>query len=128
MDQNGVAIHSSQLTHAAGIANLAVGTIGVALFAMLRAHLAASFAAGYLLGVVNIYILLRLSRRIGAMDPAKAGGFMLRNYYIRFFVTALVLAVLIYSGLSPWALVAGVACSIFTTIAVIIARFREEAV
>ncbi len=117
----------SAIIYRATIANLAISALGVAAFGIFKAGLTLSFVSGYALGVVNIYMLLRLSRRLSQMPPEKAGGFMLRNYYIRFFSTAAILAFLIYMGLSPWALVVGVGGSIFTTIAVIISKTREEA-
>ncbi|MEK6531859.1 MAG: hypothetical protein AABZ23_05125 [Deltaproteobacteria bacterium] len=113
------------IIYLAAMANLFVGALGAAVFGLYNIALAPHFLAGYVMGIANIYLLLRLSQRLNRLSPQKAGSYMLRNYYIRFFVSACVLAVLIYMGISPWALVAGIAASITTTTTIIIIKARE---
>ncbi|MBI2400732.1 MAG: ATP synthase subunit I [Deltaproteobacteria bacterium] len=85
------------------------------------------FAAGFTIGALNIYWLLRIARRGVRMSPEKAGRFVTMAYPIRFALVAALFALFIVKGLmSPWPLVAGFTLSIITAVCTMIYFAREE--
>jgi hypothetical protein len=85
------------------------------------------FAAGFTIGALNTYWLLRIARRGVKMSPEKAGRFVTMAYPIRFALVAALFALFIVKGLmSPWPLVAGFTLSIITAVCTMIYFAREE--
>lgn len=118
----------SKVAYRVARANLITGTAGVAACALFKTHAATGFAAGYIIGVINIFWLLRIARKGTGMAPDRAVRFVTRRYYIRFLTTALVFALLISRGILPPApLLVGLTGAILTTIIVMISLAREEA-
>lgn len=111
-----------------GIFNAVAFFIGLALTFLIKSAFVPAFAAGYILGVVNVFWLLRIARRGVLMEAEKAGRFVTFSYFVRFAITTAVLGMLISTGmLSPWPMLAGLSGAIFTTIGVLFFIAREEA-
>lgn len=112
----------------AGLANISAGVAGTAVLFIFGARFVPGFLAGFLIGALNLYWLLKISRRIVTMPAEKAGRFVTISYYVRFALTAAAVGALVASGLvSPWPVVAGLSVSVFTTIASMVLIAREEA-
>ncbi|MBI5588248.1 MAG: ATP synthase subunit I [Deltaproteobacteria bacterium] len=111
-----------------GLLNAAVGLLGSGVLLVLKSSLAPGFAAGFMLGGVNALLLLKIARKGVGMPADKAGRYVTVSYFVRFILTAVILALLIYRGfLTPWPLLAGITASLFTTIGVLIGIARKEA-
>lgn len=125
---NGVDGAASSVVWKVGCANTASGLLGTGIIALVRTSAAGPFAIGFVLGLLNAFWLLRIARRGVQMTPEKAGRFVAISYYIRFAATAAVfIALLLVARISPWPMLAGLTCSVFTTVAVMIFLAREEA-
>lgn len=108
--------------------NMASCLVSSALLAVFYMEHAPGFAAGFLIGAMNIYWLLRIARKGILMNPEKAGRLIAISYHVRFAAVALAFGLLITKGLlSPWPMLAGLTVSVFTTICTMIFLAREEA-
>jgi len=108
--------------------NVLVCAIGAGLALTYWQGRSAGFAAGFAIGLANVFWLLRIARKGVACEPGRAGRMVARSYYLRFAATAALLAFLISRGLvGPIPLVIGLSASIFTTLGVLISfAFEEE--
>lgn len=119
---------SASTAYKIAAANLIAGISGTAIAALIKNTLASGFAAGYILGVINIFWLMRIVRKGINLEAEKAGRLVARSYYVRFAATALIFAYIISKGwLSPLPLLIGLTGSIFTTVVVMIFVAVEEA-
>lgn len=110
-----------------GLVNASVCALIAGLLAFFDSSIVPGFAAGFAIGALNIYWLLRIARRGVRMSPEKAGRFVTMAYPVRFALVAALFALFIVKGmLSPWPLVAGFALSIVTTVCTMIYFAREE--
>jgi hypothetical protein len=101
---------------------------GVAMVAALRGQSALSFASGYVIGMANGLWLLRIAGKGVSLPAEKASAYVMGRYYVRFVLTVVVLASVIYADiLEPLPLVMGLVVSIIATLAVlIIGAVRQE--
>ncbi|MBI5493054.1 MAG: ATP synthase subunit I [Deltaproteobacteria bacterium] len=107
--------------------NLAVGLGGTVVTALIKNSLASGFAAGYIIGVLNIFWLVRIVRKGINLDSKKAGRMMAGGYYARFAATAVVMTYIVAKGiLTPLPLLLGFTGSIFATVGVTIFVAMEE--
>lgn len=108
--------------------NLLTGGAGFGLASMYWQGRAVGFAAGFAIGLVNVFWLLRIARKGVTFEPGRAGRMVARSYYLRFAATSALLALLISRGLvGPIPLVIGLSAAIFTTLGVMISfAFEEE--
>jgi hypothetical protein len=107
--------------------NLFLAILGVATCTLISGGVARGFALGFLIGVFNQYLCLQIARRGITMEPDRAKTFVTKRYFMRFALTALVLAVLISRALvNPWALVTGFGLSLFITITMVLVVARGE--
>lgn len=127
LKENGLAKTLAKVTFRAGAFNLGACVTGTAAAAFISGSVALAFATGFTFGVLNLYWLLRIANKGIQMGAEKAMRFVSISYYIRFAITALVFGVLITKAdMSPWALLAGLAGSITTTLLVMIFVAKEE--
>jgi hypothetical protein len=120
----------SSMAFKVGLVNLATCSTGVAALVAMRsgAGVAFGFAVGYLLGVVNIFWLSRITNKAAHMAVDKALRYTTANYYIRFMVTALVFVVIIVMDvMKPGPPIVGFAVSICTTMATMIYLVKKGA-
>src|SRR4030066_543145 len=95
-----------------GLVNASVCALIAGLVANFDSSIVPGFAAGFAIGALNIFWLLRIARRGVRMSPEKAGRFVTMAYPVRFALVAALFALFIVKGmLSPWPLVAGFALS-----------------
>ncbi|MBI5643468.1 MAG: ATP synthase subunit I [Deltaproteobacteria bacterium] len=107
--------------------NLLAGIAGTAIALSFGPRSAAGFAAGLLLGVINVLWLMRIAAKGVRLDSLRAGRLVARSYYLRFAATALILAIIVSRGLlNPLPLLAGLTGSILTTLGVMIFFALEE--
>jgi hypothetical protein len=107
----------------AALVNLAVCSTGVAvLFAIgSPAGVAFGFIVGYLLGVMNIFWLSRITDKAARMAIEKAVKYTTVNYYVRFMATVLVFALIIIMDImKPGPPIVGFGVSICTTMATMV--------
>lgn len=119
---------ASSVAYKAGVANLITGVGGtLALAIIISGAVAVGFAAGYIVGAVNILWLFRIAKKGINMAPQKAGRYVASSYSLRYAITILALGALISTRLvKAWPAVAGLTVCIFTTIAAVIFAAREE--
>ncbi|MEK7773627.1 MAG: ATP synthase subunit I [Deltaproteobacteria bacterium] len=119
---------ASQAAYKAGVANLIAGVGGTLASAIIiSGAVAVGFAAGYIVGAVNILWLFKIATKGINMAPQKAGRYVASSYYLRYAITILALGALIATRLvKAWPAVAGLTVCIFTTIAAMIFAVREE--
>ncbi len=107
--------------------NIVAGALGTGVTALINGTLAPDFAAGYLMGVVNLVWLFIIARRAMGRDVHSAGRMVARNYYIRFLLTAVILILLISKGImAPWPMVAGLSTAIFVSIGAMVLSIKAE--
>ncbi len=107
--------------------NMAAGAVGTGVTALVDGSLAPDFAAGYLMGVLNLVWLFIIARRAMRLPAFAAGRIVARNYYIRFLLTAVVLILLITRGImEPWPMVAGLSTAIFVSIGAMVLSIQAE--
>lgn len=105
--------------------NLFLAILGVATCTLISGGVATGFALGFLIGVFNQYLCLQIARRGITMEPDRAKTFVTKRYFMRFALTALVLAVLISRALvTPWALIMGFVMAFFTIIITMVSVAR----
>lgn len=109
------------------LVNVSTCAVIAALLAFFDSSIVPGFAAGFTIGALNIYWLLRIARKGVRMSPEKAGRFVTMAYPVRFALVAALFALFIVKGLmSPWPLVAGFTLSIITAVCTMIYFAREE--
>lgn len=91
-----------------------IGGAGLALSAALtQGIVAASFLVGFLLGALNHLQCYAVARRAAAMEPELITTYVSTRFYLRFVVTATIMALLVaIAALSPWAIIAGFTASL----------------
>ena len=110
-----------------GLLSLLAGLIGVIITAWLEKPMTAGFAAGYIIGFVNVLWLVRIVGRGMGLAAEKAIRFVLSRYYLRFVATAVIVAVLALKEVfSALPLIAGLASSFFITVLTMILVLRKE--
>ncbi|MBI5827800.1 MAG: ATP synthase subunit I [Deltaproteobacteria bacterium] len=126
-DYSAVSSAASTVAYKAGVANLVAGGVGtIASAMMISGMVAVGFAAGYMIGVANIWMLLNIAKKGVEMTPQEAGKYVASRYYLRYSATIIALSVLIATGLvGAGPALAGLTVCIFTTIAAIIFAARE---
>lgn len=126
-DDSAPSSSASAVAYKAGVANLVVGgVVTVASAMMISWMVAVGFAAGYMIGVANIWMLLNIARKGVEMTPQEAGKYVASRYYLRYSATIIALIVLIATGLvGAWPALTGLTVCIFTTIAALIFAARE---
>jgi hypothetical protein len=108
-----------------GILNSFMGIAGTAACAAVSVGFAAGFALGFLTGVFNQYLCLRIVRKAIHLEPARAKTFVTTRYFTRFAMTLTVMLVLVgWAAINPWALLAGFGTTFLVTIAVMVAFAR----
>lgn len=108
--------------------NIGAGALISGLLALYDSSIVPGFIAGFAIGALNIFWLLRIARRGVKMAPEKAGRFVMMAYPVRFALIAALFALFIVKGsISPWPLVAGFAVAIAITVCTMIYFAREEA-
>lgn len=119
---------ASTVAYKAGAANLVAGAGGtIASALMISGAVAVGFAAGYIIGVANILLLLNIAKKSVKMTPQKAGKYVASRYYLRYAATIILFSVLIATGLvGAWPALTGLTVCIFTTIVSMIFAAREE--
>ncbi len=120
----------SSMVFKVGLVNLATCSAGVAVLVAIRSGpgVAFGFAFGYLLGVVNIFWLSRITNKAAHMAVDKAVRYTTANYYIRFMVTVLIFVVIIVMDiLKPGPPIVGFAVSICTTMATMVYFVKKGA-
>lgn len=109
------------------LVNVSTCAVMAGLLAFFDSSILPGFVAGFTIGALNIYWLLRIARRGVRMSPEKAGRFVTMAYPVRFALVAALFALFIVKGLmSPWPLVAGFTLSIITAVCTMIYFAREE--
>lgn len=120
-------LRGASLAYRIGIGNLVTGLAGVLIALSFGAMNSLGFAAGFALGLINVFWLMRIAKKGVLLEAARAGRLVARSYYLRFAATALVLALLISRSIvSPLPLLAGLSSAIFTTLGVMIFSAFEE--
>jgi hypothetical protein len=119
---------ATRISSRVALVNASVCALIAGLLAFFDSSIVPGFAAGFTIGALNIFWLLRIARRGVKMTPEKAGRFVTMAYPIRFALVAALFALFIVKGmLSPWPLVAGFSLSILTAVCTMIYFAREEA-
>lgn len=107
--------------------SLAAGCVGVVITAYLKKSFAGGFAAGYLIGFVNVIWLVSIVDRGMRLSGEKAVRFVLGRYYARFAATAIiVVALALKEVFSVLPLITGLASSFFITVLTMIFALRKE--
>ncbi|MFQ5441613.1 MAG: ATP synthase subunit I [Thermodesulfobacteriota bacterium] len=111
-----------------GIINIVAGSALTAGAAVAGKGYAAGFAAGYLLGFVNLLWLFRIVRKSVGMKADKAMRYVALRYYARFIITAGLIFLMISQNLleKPWPPVIGISASIFVAIVAMVILAKEE--
>lgn len=108
--------------------NLAASAIGASVLLTVGAQEALGFLTGCLIGGLNLLWMARIARRGLGMEAHRAARYVAMRYYLRFVLTAGVLALLIKEGyVAPWPPAAGLTTIIFATVGVLIFSLKEEA-
>lgn len=133
LETNAAASQAAGIAYKVAVFNLLALAAGVLACVIIKSSIAPGFAFGYILGLINIFFMLRMAHKGIGMKPEKAGRYVIGGYYIRFTVTSLLLAVLIAKGIiGPWPPILGLTGSVITTVGVMIGVMlgvaREEAV
>jgi hypothetical protein len=124
---DGLEALSAHISSRVALMNAAVCAAIAGLLAFFDSSIVPGFAAGFAIGALNIFWLLRIARRGVRMSPEKAGRFVTMAYPVRVALVAALFALFIVKGLlSPWPLVAGFALSIVTAVCTMIYFAREE--
>lgn len=124
----GNAFNATAVAYRLALFNLLTGSAGSLALSFIKFSFVPGFVAGYVIGVVNVFWLIRIVRKGVLMEPEKAGRAVARNYYLRFTATLLVIALMIVKEvISPFPLLIGLTGCIFTTIGVMIFSALEEA-
>jgi|AMFO01.1.fsa_nt_gi ATP synthase I chain. len=112
----------------AALMNLSAGLLCTAVLALSAERYTGGFAAGYVLGFLNIVWLFNIVKRAMKRPPEKVISFVAARYYLRFFLTAGVIFFIIREKAvaEPWAIVAGITVSIFTAVGSLIYLAKEE--
>ncbi len=119
---------AARISSRVALVNASVCALIAGLLAFFDSSIVPGFAAGFTIGALNIFWLLRIARRGVKMTPEKAGRFVTVAYPVRFALVAALFALFIVKGmLSPWPLVAGFSLSIITAVCTMIYFAREEA-
>lgn len=101
-----------------GIANLIITVSTLIITAMISsAFMFLSIAAGTIIGMVNLSILVRTVRNGCLFDPDKAQRFVMKRYYIRLISTTLIIGLLVSRNfVSPAGLILGFSLTMITTL------------
>lgn len=119
---------TARISSRVALVNASVCALIAGALAFFDSSIVPGFAAGFTIGALNIFWLLRIARRGVKMTPEKAGRFVTVAYPVRFALVAALFALFIVKGmLSPWPLVAGFSLSIITAVCTMIYFAREEA-
>ncbi len=105
------------------LVNLAACSTVVAVLGLigLTPRVAFGFTVGYLLGVMNIFWLSRITHKAATMAHEKAVRYTTVNYYVRFMATVLVFALIIIMDIiKPGPPIVGFGVSICTTMATMV--------
>lgn len=118
--------------HRAGLINIAAGAGAMAVGLIADTTVIVGIAAGYLIGAVNISLLLRTLRAGVNLDAKKAARSVASSYYLRFGAICLIFYFTISRGwFNPWQLIIGFSAAIFSIIGVLIFaasnRFNQTA-
>lgn len=112
-----------------GAANIAVAILGAIVTAIVTkdAHLVVSFAAGFIVGVLNLYQSLKLIRASMTLPREAIEGFIKKRYIAKFSFSILILILLIWGAkLHPLALLAGYTVTITVTLVTLLRVLRGE--
>lgn len=110
-----------------GLLNLLIGIGAFVACTIISNGVATGFSLGLLIGVLNQYLCLRIARTGISMAPEKVNTFVATRYFLRFALTAMVMAVLVSKTLvNPWALLMGFVGSLFLTITTMLLVARGE--
>jgi hypothetical protein len=104
-----------------GVINLFLGIAGVAACTIISGEFARGFSLGFLIGILNQYLCLQMARRGIRIAPERVMSYVLTRYFLRFFLTVTVFAVLVSKALAnPMALIIGFGVSLFVSITTIV--------
>jgi hypothetical protein len=107
--------------------NLLLGIVGVVACTFVSDGVATGFFLGFLISCFNQYLCIQIARKGISMAPERAQSFVATRYFVRFALTASVLAVLLLkTTVNPWALVMGYVVTFFVVIATVALFMRRQ--
>ncbi|GMR04862.1 MAG: hypothetical protein BMS9Abin23_0777 [Thermodesulfobacteriota bacterium] len=111
----------------AGMLIIMAGAAITALMAVAGSSYTTGFAAGYLLGVVNLVWLYLIVRKSLTITSEKAMRYVMPRCYLRFLVTAAIIFFTIMLGFvhNPWPPLTGISASIFIAIGSMVFTAKE---
>ncbi len=117
----------SSIAFQAGVANLVTGLAGIALSAFFSAHSAIGYGAGFMIGMLSLYLSLKILRKGIGKGPDKAWVYITSRYYLRFFlVMALITLCIALLKISPVTIMIAFTATLFTTIGAMLYSIKGD--
>ncbi|MFZ3073075.1 MAG: hypothetical protein WA162_07510 [Thermodesulfobacteriota bacterium] len=118
----------SVISRKALLADAVLGLIGAAACALINKAAITGFIAGFLVGALNQYLYFSAAGKTAILAPDKAAVYAVSRFYARFFLSAIMLAVVTWKFSSgAWAVLAGFMLTFLITITTAAIALREEA-
>lgn len=92
----------------------------------LKSGFALSFVSGFVAGMLNQHIFFNIARTSVSLPTEKAPVFATLRFYTRLGLSLLLLFLLAWTGLNPWALIIGFSATLQSTILTALLAARKE--